>query len=86
MSVQIILLTELVSDGNAGEVLAPVTLYRVNVEENGKSDNQSKEDQQEDQDLEPLTERIRMPKTRGRNKVYCYSFNFTASFEHNLNY
>lgn len=34
--VQVILLAELVCDGDAGQVFAPVTLDRVDVEEDGK--------------------------------------------------
>lgn len=52
--VQVILLTELVRDGDASEVLAPVALHGINVEEDGQGGEQSYENQQEYADLDPL--------------------------------
>ncbi len=60
--VQVVLLTELVGDGDAGEVLAPVTLHRVDVEEDSQSGEQTQEDHQEEADLDPLPVHVRTPK------------------------
>lgn len=65
MRVQVVLLAELVCDGDAGEVLAPVALHRVDVEENGQSGEQTEEDQQEDADLDSLSVHVGTTKTRG---------------------
>lgn len=54
MCVQVVLLAELVRDGDAGQVFAPVTLDRVDVEEDGKGGQKTQEDQQEDTDLDPF--------------------------------
>lgn len=67
MCVQVVLLAELVCDGDAGEVLAPVTLDRVDVEEDGQGGEQSQEDQQGDADLNPLPVHVRMPKAGEKN-------------------
>lgn len=69
MCVQVVLLAELVGDGDAGEVLAPVTLHRVDVEKNGQGGEQAQEDQQEDTDLDPLTVHIRTPETKERKRL-----------------
>lgn len=62
MCIQVILLAELVRDGDAGEVLTPVTLHRVDVEEDSQGGEQTQEDQQEDADLDPLPVHVRTPK------------------------
>lgn len=54
VGVQVVLLAELVCDGDAGEILAPVALHRVDVEEDGQGGEEAQEDQQEDADLDPL--------------------------------
>lgn len=69
MCVQVVLLTELVGDGDAGEVLAPVTLDRVNVEEDRQSGEQTQEDQQEHADLDTFTVHVRAAKAEGRNNL-----------------
>lgn len=63
VSVQVVLLTELVCDWDAGEVLTPLTLHRVDVEENSQGGEQTQEDQQEDTDLDPLTVHVSAPET-----------------------
>lgn len=63
MGVQVVLLAELDCDRDAGEILAPVTLHRVDVEENGQGREQTEEDEQEHADLNPLAVHIRMPET-----------------------
>lgn len=63
VSVQVIFLAELVCDGDAGKVLAPVTLHRVDIEEDGQGGEQTQEDKQEDADLDPLPVHVRTPKT-----------------------
>lgn len=60
MRVQVVLLAELVRDGDAGEVLAPVALDGVDVEEDGQGGEKSQEDQQEDADLDPLAVHVRL--------------------------
>ena len=55
MGVQVVLLAELVCDGDAGQVFAPFTLHRVDIEEDGQGGQKPQEDQQEDTDLQPLT-------------------------------
>lgn len=70
MRVQVVLLAELVRDGDAGQVLAPVTLHRVDVEEDGQGAEKSQEDQQEDADLDPLTVHVGTPKTEEDHKKW----------------
>lgn len=70
MCVQVILLAELVCDWDAGEILAPVTLDGVNVEENGQGGQETQEDQDEDTDLDPLPVHIRTPKAEVEKKTF----------------
>lgn len=62
MCVQVVLLAELVRDGDAGEVLAPVALHGVDVEEDGEGGEETQEDQQEDADLDTLAVHVGLPK------------------------
>lgn len=62
MCVQVVLLTELVRDGDAGEVLAPVALDGVDIEEDCQGGEESQEDQQEDADLDPLAVHVKTAK------------------------
>lgn len=71
MCVQVVLLAELVCDGDAGQVFAPVTLHRVDVEEDGKGGEKTQEDQQEDTDLDPFPVHVRTAKAEEENN--CYS-------------
>lgn len=73
MCVQVVLLTELVCDGDTGQVFAPVTLHRVDVEEDGQGGEKTQEDQQEDTDLDPLPVHVRTAKAEEGEKN-CYSF------------
>lgn len=73
--VQVVLLAEFVSDGNAGEVLAPVALYWIDVEEDCQSGEQANEDEQENTDLDSLSESVwvsKAGKNNNKNKcIYC---------------
>ena len=59
VGVEVVLLTELVGDGDAGEELAPVALDGVDIEEDGEGGEQAHEDQQEGADLHPLAVGVR---------------------------
>lgn len=78
--VQVILLTELVRDGDASEVLAPVALHGINVEEDGQGGEQSYENQQEYADLDPLAIHVRAPKTETAEKCNIHVFIFLRKF------
>lgn len=54
MCVQVIRLAEHVCDGDAGQVLAPFALDRVDVEEDQQGGEETHEHQQEDADLQAL--------------------------------
>lgn len=71
MSVQVVLLAELVRDGDAGEVLAPVALHRVDVEEDGQCGEQAQEHQQEDADLDTLPVHVRTPEAEEQKLALC---------------
>lgn len=71
--VQVVLLAELVCDGDAGEVLAPVTLHRVDVEEDGQGREQAEKDHQEDADLDPLPVHVRTAKAKEEKKALFIS-------------
>lgn len=66
--VQVVLLAEFVRDGNAGEVLAPVALDGIDVEEDGQSGEEADEDEQEDADLDSLSESVRVSKAGKKQK------------------
>lgn len=51
VSVEVVLLTEFVREGDAGEQLAPFTLDRVDVEEHHEACEEPDKHQQEDDDL-----------------------------------
>lgn len=81
MCVQVVLLAELVCDGDAGEVLAPVALDGVDVEEDGQGGEESQEDQQEDADLDTLAVHIRTAEAeediKGQGRVLlCFVMKF----------
>lgn len=65
MRVQVILLTEHVCDGDAGQVFAPVALHGVDVEEDDQGGDETQEHQQEDADLQPLPEHVGAAKAEG---------------------
>lgn len=75
--VQVVLLAELVCDGDTGQVFAPVTLHGVDVEEDGQGGEEAQKDQQEDTDLDPLPVHIGTPKAEDRGcggvEKHCYS-------------
>lgn len=73
MSVQVVLLAELVRDRDAGQELAPVTLHRVDVEEDGQGGEQTEEDQQEDADLDPLPVHVGLPKAEEKKPALFVS-------------
>lgn len=51
LGIQLVLLTELVSEGDAGEELAPLAANRVEVEEDHQAGQEAQEDHLEDDDL-----------------------------------
>lgn len=71
VSVQVVLLTELVRDGDAGEVLAPVALHRVDVEEDGQGGEQAQEHHQEDADLDTLPVHVGTPEAGEQKLALC---------------
>lgn len=79
MRVQVVLLAELVCDGDTGQVFAPVTLHGVDVEEDGQGGEKAQKDQQEDTNLDPLPVHIGTPKAEdffgggGGGEKICYS-------------
>lgn len=54
VGVEVVLLTELVCEGDAGEQLTPVTLDGVHIEKHHEAGEQPQEHHQEDDDLQPL--------------------------------
>lgn len=68
MCVQVILLAEHVCDGDAGQVLAPVALHRVDVEEDDQGGEKTQEHQQEDTHLQALQVHVRAAEAEGRNR------------------
>lgn len=71
VSIQVVLLTELVRDGDAGEVLAPVALHRVDVEEDGQGGEQAQEHHQEDADLDTLPVHVGTPEAEEQKLALC---------------
>lgn len=74
--VQVVLLAELVCDGDTGQVFAPVALHGVDVEEDGQGGEKAQKDQQEDTDLDPLPVHIGTPKAEdwGGRKTLLFCF------------
>lgn len=70
MCIQVILLTELVCDGDAGEIFTPVTLDGVDIKENSQGGEETQEDQDEDTDLDPLPVHIRTSKAEEEKNGY----------------
>lgn len=66
--IEVVLLAELVHDGDAGEVLAPVTLHGVDVEEDRQGREQTQENQQEYADLDSLPVHVGLPKAEEGKK------------------
>lgn len=58
LGIQLILLTELVSKGDAGEELTPLTADRVKVEEDHQASQEAQEDHLEDDDLAALAVQV----------------------------
>lgn len=65
--VQVILLAEHVCDGNAGQVLAPVALHRIDIEEDDQGREKSREDQEENTDLQALQVHVGAAEAEGQN-------------------
>lgn len=68
MCVQVILLAECVCDGDAGQVLAPVALHRVDVEEDDQGGEKTQGHQQEDTDLQALQVHVGAAEAEGRHR------------------
>lgn len=60
LSIQLVLLTELVSEGDAGEELTPLAADRVEVEEDHQASQQAQEDQLKDDDLAALAVQVEL--------------------------
>ena len=60
LSIQLVLLTELVSEGDAGEELTPLAADRVEVEEDHQAGQQAQEDQLKDDDLAALAVQVEL--------------------------
>ena len=65
--VQVIILAERVCDGNAGQVLTPVALHRVDIEEDEQGGEKTHKHQQEDKDLQALQVHVGAAEAEGRN-------------------
>lgn len=76
MCVQVVLLAELVCDRDAGEILAPVTLHGVDVEEDSQGGEQAQKHHQEHTDLDSLPVHIRGPKANEDKKTYIIQVKF----------
>lgn len=60
LGVQLVLLTELVREGDAGEELTPLAAHGVDVEENHQAGQQAQEDHLEDEDLAALAVQVKL--------------------------
>lgn len=60
LSIQLVLLTELVSEGDAGEELTPLAADRVEVEEDHQASQQAQENQLKDDDLAALAVQVEL--------------------------
>lgn len=68
MCIKVVLLTEHVCDGDAGQVLAPVALHSVDIEEDHQGGDEAQEHQQEDADLQALQIHVGAAEARGQRQ------------------
>lgn len=68
LSIQFILLTELVGEGDAGEKLTPLTAHRIEVKEHHQASQQAQEDCLEDDDLAAFAVQVKLAKTDVRQE------------------
>lgn len=68
LSIQLVLLTELVCERDAGEELAPFAAHRVEVEEHHQASQQAQEDDLGDDDLAALAVEVELAKADVRQE------------------